>query len=131
MEDQNPELEAFRRQWREEVSAKSQDGSRSVAGPSKSTRRPPPITRTSTRRPSKPSAEEEEDHGEPQTFPGIDAPRNPEAKDTESSQDGDREPESALEHYEKAVEKESQGNLGDSLKLYRKAYRVSLLAVAL
>lgn len=36
----------------------------------------------------------------------------------------DKEPESALEHYEKAVERESQGNLGDSLNLYRKAFRV-------
>lgn len=34
------------------------------------------------------------------------------------------DPHSALEHYEKAVEKESQGNLGDSLELYRKGYRV-------
>jgi F-box protein 9 len=33
-------------------------------------------------------------------------------------------PVSALEHYEKAVEKESQGSLGESLSLYRKAYRV-------
>lgn len=35
-----------------------------------------------------------------------------------------REPKSALEHYERAVEKESQGNLGDSLSHYRKAYRL-------
>jgi F-box protein 9 len=33
-------------------------------------------------------------------------------------------PRTALEHYEKAVEKESQGSLGDSLNLYRKAFRV-------
>lgn len=33
-------------------------------------------------------------------------------------------PESALEHYEKAVEKETQGSLGESLSLYRKAFRV-------
>ena len=37
-----------------------------------------------------------------------------------------KEPQSALEHYEKAVERESQGNLGDSLSHYRKAYRVLL-----
>ncbi|KAG8410673.1 hypothetical protein J3459_016961 [Metarhizium acridum] len=32
---------------------------------------------------------------------------------------------SALDHYEEAMEKEALGNMGDSLKLYRKAYRVS------
>ena len=34
------------------------------------------------------------------------------------------EPTSALEHYERAVEKESQGSLGDSLAHYRKAYKL-------
>jgi F-box protein 9 len=126
MEDQNSVLEAFRRQWREEVSAKTQDSSKSAASPSKLSRRPPPITRLSTRRPSKPSEEGEEDHGEPQSFTSLDAPRNPETKQAESSHEGDKEPESALEHYERAVEKETQGNLGDSLNLYRKAFRVSL-----
>lgn len=33
-------------------------------------------------------------------------------------------PRSALEHYEKAVEKETEGDLGESLKLYRKAFRM-------
>lgn len=32
---------------------------------------------------------------------------------------------SALDHYEEAMEKEAQGNMGESLRLYRKAYRVS------
>ncbi|KAJ6784252.1 hypothetical protein PWT90_09579 [Aphanocladium album] len=31
---------------------------------------------------------------------------------------------SALDHYEEAMEKESQGNMGDSLQLYRKAYKM-------
>lgn len=31
---------------------------------------------------------------------------------------------SALDHYEKAMEKEAEGNMGDSLQLYRKAYKV-------
>ena len=35
-----------------------------------------------------------------------------------------REPRSALDHYELAVERESEGSLGDSLNHYRKAYRV-------
>lgn len=35
-----------------------------------------------------------------------------------------KEPQSALEHFEKAVEKEELGSLGDSLKYYRKAFRM-------
>lgn len=35
-----------------------------------------------------------------------------------------REPISALEHYERAVERETEGSLGDSLSHYRTAYRV-------
>ncbi|CAK7208403.1 hypothetical protein SBRCBS47491_000080 [Sporothrix bragantina] len=35
-----------------------------------------------------------------------------------------QEPKSALEHYEKAVEKEAIGSLGDSLKHYRTAFRM-------
>ncbi|KYK57616.1 hypothetical protein DCS_04627 [Drechmeria coniospora] len=31
---------------------------------------------------------------------------------------------SALDHYEAAMEKEAQGNMGDSLRLYRQAYRL-------
>jgi F-box protein 9 len=40
-----------------------------------------------------------------------------------------KEPSSALELFEQAVKKEAQGNLGDSLSLYRKAYKVTYLAV--
>jgi F-box protein 9 len=36
-----------------------------------------------------------------------------------------KEPTSALEHYERAVEYESQGNLGASLSHYRRAYRLN------
>ncbi|KAK0630080.1 hypothetical protein B0T17DRAFT_607135 [Bombardia bombarda] len=35
-----------------------------------------------------------------------------------------KEPVTALEHYERAVEREVAGNLGDSLELYRKAFRM-------
>ncbi|KAK4691757.1 F-box protein 9, partial [Lecanoromycetidae sp. Uapishka_2] len=35
-----------------------------------------------------------------------------------------REPSSALEHYERAVERESEGSLGDSLNLYRRAFKL-------
>ncbi|KOS21405.1 F-box protein pof7 [Escovopsis weberi] len=35
-----------------------------------------------------------------------------------------KQPVSALDHYEEAMEKEAQGNMGESLRLYRKAYRL-------
>ena len=38
-----------------------------------------------------------------------------------------QEPSSALEHYEHAVEKETQGQLGDSIRHYRKAFKVRSL----
>lgn len=37
-----------------------------------------------------------------------------------------RELVSALDHYEEAMTKEAEGNMGDSLMLYRRAYRVCL-----
>ncbi|KAL2270052.1 hypothetical protein VTJ83DRAFT_2236 [Remersonia thermophila] len=37
---------------------------------------------------------------------------------------GKREPVTALEHFERAVEKEAAGNLGDSLRLYRQAFKM-------
>ncbi|OAA54336.1 f-box protein [Niveomyces insectorum RCEF 264] len=43
---------------------------------------------------------------------------------TNNDRDNKREPRSALEHYEKAVEREAQGTLGDSLRLYRTAFRM-------
>ena len=39
-----------------------------------------------------------------------------------------KEPSSALEHYERAVEKETQGQLGDSVRHYRRAFKVGLLS---
>ena len=35
-----------------------------------------------------------------------------------------KEPSSAIEHYERAVEKETQGQLGESVRHYRKAFKV-------
>lgn len=39
----------------------------------------------------------------------------------------DKELLSALDHFEEAMIKEASGNMGDSLKLYRKAYKVRAL----
>ena len=135
--DTTEELERFRRQWQEEVIARS----KGVASPSssKSTRPTVPIHRNSgtiqpghTAAPTfhKPYRETEEadvldDHGyhdlenkdEARKLGKAGAGIHPETRE---------EPVSALEHYERAVERETEGNLGDSLNHYRKAYRVLL-----
>ncbi|KUJ24651.1 F-box protein pof7 [Mollisia scopiformis] len=121
MEDTNPELEQFRQQWRAEVSARQNDTHKGLKS-SKATRRPPPITSLSSSNVQLPAVNEEEDHA-PQVFSGYDGSADRE-EHAESSKAVDQEPQSALDHYEKAVERENQGSLGDSLNLYRKAFRM-------
>lgn len=134
----NPELDSFREQWRAEVRARhagagdpqqqqqQRQQQSAAAGPSATTVGAP---RGKPPGPTKPPAaqDHEEDYVQPQAFdePAV-------AATTASSEDGGvqsevpgrGEPVSALEHYEMAVEKEAAGNLGDSLRLYRKAFRV-------
>ncbi|WEW58010.1 hypothetical protein PRK78_003477 [Emydomyces testavorans] len=134
MDCNSKELESFRQQWLEEVSARA--------------RRAP--------RPSKPSAEAPRTAGEPsrELPPRHQAVNKEEETDCEESRrtlastdyniltnevqsltlapvDDDtfvpetqKPPSSALEHFEEAVKKEAQGSLGDSLNLYRKAYKL-------
>lgn len=126
MED-NAELESFRRQWREEVSRRtktasiSQPPSQPSVASSAQERFPPTRHEAADRK-------EDEDFGhhsygefvqqvEQLTLQTVD--------DDMFQRAPQREPRSALEHFEKAVQKEAEGNLGDSLNHYRKAYRVS------
>ena len=134
-EDTRAELERFRRQWQDEVSARNRSAqAKSRHEPSSSGKsrpwpipssKPPPKMTTSFAN----KAEEEDvlaesfDVGDLEEWeearklggaPGVPHPGSSRLK-----------PVSALEHYEKAVERETQGNLGDSLNLYRKAFRVS------
>ncbi|KAI9810341.1 MAG: hypothetical protein M1827_006308 [Pycnora praestabilis] len=135
MEDHNPELESFRQRWREEVSgrrkentirseAEVQDGaSSSKAERTKNASGPPPPT---DRRKDIHEDIDEEMH--PREYHDLqdkdDAFRLGDSTEVTLRASNSKEPRSALEHYEKAVEKESQGSLGDSLNLYRKAYRL-------
>lgn len=124
MEESNTELEHFRQQWRAEVTARSQsDGNKSAQ--SKAPRRPPPISSLSAKKVSGIVKEADDDVEPPKIF-GLDGARDVERQYAESSKSGAKEPQSALEHYEKAVEREAQGSLGDSLTLYRKAFKVCL-----
>ncbi len=124
MEEPNPELETFRQQWRAEVSARAQAEPNKATKP-KATRRPPPITSLSSSKALKPVKEDEDDI-EPQKTFSLDGPSSPKEHARSSTS---KEPQSALDHYEKAVERESQGSLGESLDLYRKAFRVSYMSL--
>lgn len=141
------ELESFREQWRAEVRAKvpgsknePQQQTAHVAGPS-DTENLLQATKTQGKvsKPQKPVAgagkkavhhEEDEDYVQTRVFderhPATGAGEADESKGNgKEEKTGGDEPVSALEHYEKAVEREVAGSLGDSLALYRKAFRVA------
>jgi F-box protein 9 len=136
MEENNPELESFRQQWRAEVSARSRvDDSNINPKVNKSQPTKPSLRRLSGQSrllsengKVKQSVNEEASEGVP-TFESFNINTKGRLYDDDDIEGfgikaGSREPRSALEHYEKAVERESQGNLGDSLSLYRKAFKV-------
>jgi len=134
------ELEAFRRRWREEVQSRNKNP-QTQASPE---RVKPQQRRKSTVQPTKPvvhassssikkADEADYDHFVPEPY--HDLPNKDEALKLGSDGQGQEqqrakalnEPKSALEHYEKAVEKEGHGQLGDSLNHYRKAFKVGFV----
>jgi F-box protein 9 len=132
------ELESFRQKWREEVTARSK-GKAPVAsatpantGAVSSKPRPnrsnaPDISSSSHARQR---SVEEADDVNPHVYQDLGEKQHGRRLDETSAETAaalaaNSEPNSALEHYEKAVEKESEGRLGDSLNLYRKAFKVS------
>jgi F-box protein 9 len=130
MDHTESELEKFRQQWREEVSARRSQGAKNPeqkhpAQPSSSqaggkVKAPAPTARRRS------AQFDESEEVEPKTYHDL--------KEKETGRKvGDldygnyvqpKEPTTALEHYERAVEKEGQGSLGDSVSLYRKAFRM-------
>ena len=126
------ELEAFRRQWRDEVSARNKKPEVTPKAPNNRQRlaaaAAAPIPGPSTVR-----RKVETDYDEIVPQPYHDLPNKEEhLKLGVDGQNHDRdgvfkEPSSALEHYERAVEKETHGQLGDSLKHYRTAFKVGVL----
>lgn len=126
VQDVNPELESFREQWRAEVRARHPSAAETQQQASTSSQSE--SSKATAQRSSRPAhlsagkprvVDTDEDYVQARAF--DDAEPTPaarkEVKDT-------AEPVTALEHYERAVEKEAQGSLGDSLSLYRKAFRV-------
>ncbi|KAH0542260.1 hypothetical protein GP486_008651, partial [Trichoglossum hirsutum] len=148
MEDVNPELESFREQWRREVTARSSKDRASTgatAGASSSAA-PKLAAARASELPLAPAAtsgrkdgdDDDNDNAEdvaPKTYHDLDdrdstpglggssAWGSSWSSARRGSTSAGSTLRSALEHYEKAVEKESQGSLGESLNLYRKAYR--------
>lgn len=140
MEEADSALEQFRRQWREEVSARSKnrDSKHLLPGHAEASKtahdvlRPPKAPAWHLTGP--PTAlvkyEDEVDNVEEDARPSmierIEGLRVQGVDDDEfTARRSSKEPTSALEHYERAVEKESQGNLGASLSHYRQAYRLN------
>ncbi|KAH6900640.1 hypothetical protein B0T10DRAFT_33303 [Thelonectria olida] len=130
------ELESFRRQWISDIQhqhdphqpqtqqsrAATTTGPGPAPGPSH--RRGPSFST----RPSKPAAGEDEvDNDEFQTQ-SFDDPLSSSPTQVRHEVRGGvstkKKLSSALDHYEEAMAKEAQGNMGDSLKLYRIAYRM-------
>ncbi|KAJ5280444.1 hypothetical protein N7478_005816 [Penicillium angulare] len=125
----NPELESFRRQWREEVAGRSKprNAPHYVAPDPQPARFPPTQHEASHRK------DLEEEGAPPASFDPEELAQEvgqlsvePERQHEEDgfTRTDHHEPSSALEHFERAVEKEAAGNLGDSLQHYRKAYRL-------
>ena len=129
MSNAEAELEKFRQQWKDEVSAKTKRPAQPSAGPSKAasggshrTSAPP---RTSQPPATVRSSQHDDDDVVPMGYHDVDQQRQSGRRlDEPADASSSRQPETALEHYEKAVEREGQGSLGDSLSLYRKAFRM-------
>jgi F-box protein 9 len=128
MNQTEEELEKFRQTWREEVSSRRRSQHRetrieqSSSGQSadKQTWSPKPSVRH--------IAGHHDTEFEPRTYHDIEEKdggrRIGDEKSSIMGVAGLPSPKTALEHYERAVEKEGQGSLGESLAHYRKAFKV-------
>lgn len=132
-EETNAELETFRKRWQEEVSARTKT-SFSTKTFAKAADPPDSGAKTGISYPARviPPQSNWRKHDDRVTGQHAHDLEEKEATqpsgvnvegthiDTQAHGKGS----SALEYYERAVETESQGRLGESLKLYRQAYRV-------
>lgn len=136
------ELESFRQRWREEVSARAKGKAPAApvapartAGPSASKPHAPPrgtAPNAASHSHARQRSVEETDEATPYLHQDLGEKQHGRRLDETSAQtaaiaSASKEPKTALDHYEKAVERETQGNLGDSVRLYRKAFKVSNL----
>lgn len=122
------ELEQFREKWRQEVHERNRKPEPRPAAPAKATKQkeqaiaPPPAVSSRARdvkdfsEDVEPRAYHDLPNKEEQLKLGTDGQNH--------DRDVNKEPKTALEHYERAVDKETTGQLGDSLRHYRTAFKV-------
>jgi len=118
----NSELESFRQKWLSDLKTRNEHPEPAAAGPS---RRPHhgPISSLPHKPAPAPADDAEDDYVQSQSF-DQDQPAVTQAPQEAHHDRKGKKLVSALDHFEEAMHKEGQGNMGDSLKLYRKAYRV-------
>lgn len=127
-------LEQFRQQWQQEVHARAQQkqGQRPEIVRTKSevesrNRLERPINRPPTRHPLADKPDDDTVAPGPSSQEPVEKLEHlklDDADEDEFARLGRKEPQTALEHYERAVEKEGQGKLGDSLSYYRRAFKL-------
>lgn len=132
-------LEQFRQQWQQEVKTKTQEKASTTSRTRRESgntdgqpriRPERPINRPIARHPladvpdevAPPSSPSSSKHSK--VLKRVDRIVGEDLDEDEFAKLGQTEPKSAIEHYERAVEKEGQGNLGESLFHYRKAFRL-------
>ncbi|KAI1003459.1 hypothetical protein K3495_g4747 [Podosphaera aphanis] len=115
MEERASELEKFREQWRAEVSAATLKSS--VTLPLRS-------PNSASHFLDQPSRSKLKDVKEEKERVKVEPYDVAEGYAVENVYQNEPKSRSALEHYELAVEKEDEGCLGESLYLYRKAFRM-------
>jgi F-box protein 9 len=129
------ELEAFRQRWRQEVTTRAKTQTRpsdrtsepSQSGPG----RPALVKQPSNVGPSRPTGPSSTRPDQSELLVNYhDLPDREEhlklGNDAErpKATEHKKEPRTALEHYERAVEREGSGKMGDSVMLYRKAFKM-------
>ncbi|UPX19359.1 uncharacterized protein EKO05_0009626 [Ascochyta rabiei] len=132
------ELESFRQRWREEVSARAK-GRTPVASAAPARTAAPSAIKPLASKGTAPDAAshsharqrslEEADEVTPYVHEDLGDKQHGRRLGETSAQtaaitSASKEPKTALDHYEKAVERETQGSLGDSVRLYRKAFKL-------
>jgi F-box protein 9 len=117
------ELESFRQKWISDLRTRNEHPETAEA-PAEPSRRPHhgPISSLPHKHVPAPADDGEDDYVQSRSF-DQDEPVNQAPQDVHHDRKG-KKLVSALDHFEEAMHKEDQGNMGDSLKLYRKAYRV-------
>ncbi|EXK87894.1 hypothetical protein FOQG_08762 [Fusarium oxysporum f. sp. raphani 54005] len=117
------ELESFRQKWISDLRTRSEH-LETVEAPAGPSRRPHhgPISSLPHKHVPAPADDGDDDYVQSRAF-DQDEPVAQAPQDVHHDRKG-KKLVSALDHFEEAMHKEDQGNMGDSLKLYRKAYRL-------